>query len=434
MIPASFLENINSQLGKSRSAYVSIEVPISEELNLLNWLEHFGSSECFYWQNRSNNYKCAGIGISKEFIRLNNESRAVFFNRVLADLKNFSESDSVKAVGASSFYDSYKSDQQWYGFKTDNWYIPKVFIEVSQGIFRIQFERSIDNIERYLEKLFVCRPPNVIFPELINRADFPDKANWKNSIQSALENIEKHDLEKIVLARKSEFKFENEISPFSLLEIINDIKQYQYRFLFKLNSNATFIGVSPECLLRVSDSEISIDALGGTIASHPDLNGEGATRLRTVKNLREHEFVSKEVHSKLSRLAVTSIQSEEGGTLRLSNVLHIHTLYRAKLADKFTLGETIDTMHPTSAVGGIPANKAKLFLEQNEEINRGLYAGFIGVISDKFTELSVGIRSALVNKNIVSLFSGAGIVEGSDADDEWQELEAKIASFTKLFN
>jgi menaquinone-specific isochorismate synthase len=45
----------------------------------------------------------------------------------------------------------------------------------------------------------------------------------------------------------------------------------------------------------------------------------------------------------------------------------------------------------------------------------------------------VGIRSGLTQGNRLHLFSGAGIVEGSVAENEWEEIENKISDFLALF-
>ena len=44
-------------------------------------------------------------------------------------------------------------------------------------------------------------------------------------------------------------------------------------------------------------------------------------------------------------------------------------------------------------------------------------------------EFAVAIRSGLVCDNRLSLFSGAGIVPGSTAAEEWDEIEHKISDF-----
>ena len=86
-------------------------------------------------------------------------------------------------------------------------------------------------------------------------------------------------------------------------------------------------------------------------------------------------------------------------------------------------------LHPTSAVGGVPTAKALRMIETLEPFDRGWYAAPVGWLGGGSAEMAVAIRSGLVSENRLSLFSGAGIVEGSSADDEWREIESKLANF-----
>jgi len=51
----------------------------------------------------------------------------------------------------------------------------------------------------------------------------------------------------------------------------------------------------------------------------------------------------------------------------------------------------------------------------------------VGWIGHDATEFAVGIRSAIVHDRSLRLFAGAGIVEGSVPELEWQEIETKIS-------
>ena len=68
-----------------------------------------------------------------------------------------------------------------------------------------------------------------------------------------------------------------------------------------------------------------------------------------------------------------------------------------------------------------------------EPFDRGWYAGPVGWIGANEAEFAVGIRSGLVRGRSLSLFSGAGIVEGSVSEAEWAEVEQKIGDFTGIF-
>ena len=71
-------------------------------------------------------------------------------------------------------------------------------------------------------------------------------------------------------------------------------------------------------------------------------------------------------------------------------------------------------------------------LSKLEGFQRGWYTGLIGYVGLDWSEFVVGIRSALVKAKEMTVFAGAGIVDGSVSENEWQEVENKISNFIKL--
>ena len=94
-------------------------------------------------------------------------------------------------------------------------------------------------------------------------------------------------------------------------------------------------------------------------------------------------------------------------------------------------GAILAAIHPTAAVAGFPRQLSVERIEQLEPFDRGWYAGPVGWIGRDRAEFAVSIRSGLIINNVIDLYSGAGIVEGSTPDSEWKEIENKIANFLK---
>ncbi len=92
----------------------------------------------------------------------------------------------------------------------------------------------------------------------------------------------------------------------------------------------------------------------------------------------------------------------------------------------------IEALHPTPAVGGYPREKTWHEIHELEGFDRGWYAGPVGWIGEDSAEMSVAIRSALMNNREVNIYAGAGIVPGSDPEKEWNEIEKKSLNFTNL--
>ena len=75
----------------------------------------------------------------------------------------------------------------------------------------------------------------------------------------------------------------------------------------------------------------------------------------------------------------------------------------------------LDRLHPTPAVCGIPKRISNQLISELEPFHRGWYAGTMGIEHNDNTDFTVMIRSALWRDNAGYAWSGAGIVEESDA-------------------
>jgi len=56
----------------------------------------------------------------------------------------------------------------------------------------------------------------------------------------------------------------------------------------------------------------------------------------------------------------------------------------------------------------------------------------VGWLSRDAAEFAVALRCGLVAGARLCLFSGAGIVRGSEPDNEWREIENKLGSFLNV--
>jgi menaquinone-specific isochorismate synthase len=134
-----------------------------------------------------------------------------------------------------------------------------------------------------------------------------------------------------------------------------------------------------------------------------------------------------EIGAKLAGLGVKIGQNCGTGLLKLAGLQHLQQIIQGQLPQPNMDAQLLSTLHPTAAVGGLPAASARRFIIQHEPLTRGLYAGCCGYFSSARSELAVTIRSAMVDFPQLTLFAGAGIVPQSDPELEWQELDQKIA-------
>jgi isochorismate synthase len=90
-------------------------------------------------------------------------------------------------------------------------------------------------------------------------------------------------------------------------------------------------------------------------------------------------------------------------------------------------------LHPTPAVGGVPAKAAAEAIADLEGDLRDYFAGCVGWVDRSGDGVfAITIRAAVIDGPRMRLFAGAGIVAGSDPDSEVRETGAKLETMTKV--
>jgi para-aminobenzoate synthetase component 1 len=84
---------------------------------------------------------------------------------------------------------------------------------------------------------------------------------------------------------------------------------------------------------------------------------------------------------------------------------------------------------PPGSVTGTPKRMAVARTALVEPVRRGVYCGAIGIVAPGVVDLSVAIRTAVVDGGVATYGAGGAIVADSDPDDEYDEALAKAAAF-----
>lgn len=259
-------------------------------------------------------------------------------------------------------------------------------------------------------------------PKVIGRADLPNKKQWLIMVNRALQNITNNNIQKVVLARRATLKLSDAVDGLSLLQCLQSNFLRAYYYYFDFGDGRIFLGATPERLFKRDGRVFFTEAMAGT-----RWGGERFSK----KECAEHTCVVEDVRNFLSEVAVDFIESgvEE---IKYGDLSHLYLRFNGFLKDNFGDLELLKRLHPTSAVGGRPRGKALELIKILEPFNRGWYAAPVGFLSNDKSEFVVGLRSALVRGDEIDLFAGCGIVEGSDPEVEWEELERKISLFVEI--
>ncbi|MBP7141490.1 MAG: isochorismate synthase [Opitutaceae bacterium] len=267
-------------------------------------------------------------------------------------------------------------------------------------------------------------------PETACPASTREVGDYREAVRRGLELIAAGEVRKIVLARAKEVVTENRIHP---LRLLNDLRQRFpdcHAFSIGDGRGRSFIGASPERLVRVSRGNLETEALAGSIRRGVGASEDaalGASLLRSEKDLREHALVLDSMARRLAPLGMKVDTGLRPGLKKLANVQHLCTPVRVPMPAGCRLLDVVAVLHPTPAVGGTPRERAVARIAEIESMPRGLYAGAMGWVNARGGgEFVVGIRSALVDGRTARVFAGAGIVAGSVPDQEFTETELKF--------
>lgn len=264
------------------------------------------------------------------------------------------------------------------------------------------------------------------------RATQPTPPSYRAAVARALELIARGAFQKIVLARAIDIAApDNE--PLHPLRVLNTLRERFtdcYSFSLANGRGQSFIGASPERLLRVRNQRLLTEALAGSArrgASASEDAALGNALLLSEKDLREQRHVLDSIRRRLEPLGLALTHPDRPGLRKLANVQHLHTPIEAALPENVRLLDILARLHPTPAVGGTPRESAIPRIRELEDFPRGLYAGAIGWIDSRGNgEFFVGLRSALIDGAHARLYAGAGIVAGSSPDREYDETEIKF--------
>lgn len=188
-----------------------------------------------------------------------------------------------------------------------------------------------------------------------------------------------------------------------------------------------WMGATPETLIEDKKNEyFKTVALAGTQAK---TENSVANTAWTQKEIEEQALVSRYIINCFKKIRLREYEEIGPKTIQAGSLLHLKTTYKVdtKALNFPELASVmLKLLHPTSAVCGMPKEKALEFLSQQEQHDRSYFSGFIGpvLMYDK-SHVFVNLRCCQFTNNMVIFYAGAGITIDSDPEKEWLETEMK---------
>jgi len=398
-----------------------IPFPLNDAFDALGWLASQPVWPQFYWQQRNGDEEAAVLGAVAAFSSL--ESAQQF-------LHQHDNHPDLRIWGLNAFEP-----------QRGNLLLPRLEWRRCAGVASLRLHLYSDVSLRedaaqaiaFISSLAPVKPLPALRLNLTGEQHWPEKAGWIDLIKLATQTIAGEDLDKVVLARATDLQFSQSVNAAAVMASSRRLNLNCYHFFMAFSADTAFLGSSPERLYRRRDTALRTEALAGTVANHPEDHRAwqlGDWLMKDDKNQRENMLVVEDICQRLQGCTQT-LDVLPPQVLRLRKVQHLRRCIWTELNQA---DDTLCLMQlqPTAAVAGIPRELAREFIQQNEPFEREWYAGSAGYLSLRQSEFCVSLRSAKISANVVRLYAGAGIVRGSDPEQEWQEIDNKAAGLRTL--
>ncbi len=344
------------------------------------------------------------------------------------------------AVGGFAFAPEGASSPPWAGFAAASLIVPELSLARAAGATWLTLNAIVApddteadvlaRCERRLRSLRI-RPLPLLDPAPAGRYEVASPmppSHYEEAVARAVQRIRAGELEKIVLAREVEVHAPAAHDPAAILGLLREA--FPSSFVFAVGrGEATFVGATPELLVRRQGNRATTVALAGSMrrSADPAVDDHLAEALlRSEKDLEENAIVARRITRALRPHAVWVTAAADPVVVKVANIQHLARPIRAQLARPIGTVELAGALHPTPAVGAEPAGALPL-IPALEGLDRGWYASPVGwtdAIGDG--EFCVALRSALLRGRVARCYAGCGIVRDSDPAAELAETELKL--------
>lgn len=253
-------------------------------------------------------------------------------------------------------------------------------------------------------------------------------------VARAKEYIAAGDIFQVVLSQRFETSFE--LPPFALYRALRRVNPSPFLYYLDFDEFAV-IGSSPEILVRVRDSKVTIRPIAGTRPRGETPAKDKALAdelLSDQKELAEHLMLLDLGRNDVGRVAeIGSIKvTDKFFVERYSQVMHIVSNVEGRLDSKYDVIDALVGGFPAGTVSGAPKVRAMEIIDELEKHKRGPYAGCVGYFSaDGEMDTCIVLRTAIVKDGKMYVQAGAGIVADSVAESENQECINKAKALIR---
>jgi anthranilate synthase component 1 len=226
------------------------------------------------------------------------------------------------------------------------------------------------------------------------------------------------------------FRRQFSLPPFALYRALRRLNPSP--FLYFLNfPGFAIVGSSPEILVRLRDSKVTIRPIAGTRprGKTPEEDQRLADELMAdPKERAEHLMLLDLGRNDVGRVAKTGTVTvtDQFFIERYSHVMHLVSNVEGHIRPGLDAVDALVAGFPAGTLSGAPKVRAMEIIDELEKEKRGVYAGAVGYFAANGTmDTCIVLRTAVVKDGVMYVQAGGGVVVDSDPESEFQETVNK---------
>ena len=254
------------------------------------------------------------------------------------------------------------------------------------------------------------------------------------AVEKAKDYIRAGDIFQVVPSQRWTQDFTQQ--PFALYRSLRRTNPSPYMFFFNFGDYQV-IGASPEILVQVKGTQVTIRPIAGTRprgATPEEDNANEADLLADEKELAEHLMLldlGRNDTAKVTKVG-TMRPTQQFIIERYSHVMHIVSNVVGELADDQDALSAFFAGMPAGTVSGAPKVRAMEIIDELEPEKRGVYGGGCGYFSaNGDMDMCIALRTAVLKDEKLYIQAGGGVVYDSDPEAEYQETVHKSNAIRK---
>ncbi len=257
------------------------------------------------------------------------------------------------------------------------------------------------------------------------------RGRYESIVAATIAHIQAGDFYQANITRKFHGSFVSAPDSWALFTNLTNASPAPYSAYIRHGSSA-IMSSSPECFLTVdATGQITTRPIKGSARRSADAVEDQtiAKNLRaSEKNHAENLMIVDLMRNDLARVSEpkTVTVLEQSSLYSYATIHHLISTIRAKKRRDVSVYDVVRACFPPGSMTGAPKIAAMRWCAEQEAITRGIYSGAIGWFGGGDTcDLSVTIRTLILNGDQFEFQVGGGIVADSTPEDEWRETLVK---------